>query len=393
MSNPSNVLIYCDHLLPYSATFIRSQAEALQQFIPYYTGCRRVEGGLPLPGDRTLLINQGSPMGKAAEVAYKLGGIAPGLVQRARRLQPRLIHAHFGPDGVRAMPLARQLKLPLLVSFHGYDATVTPDYARSLSHRTYLQQKSRLQSKAAGFIAISKFLQDRLLRQGFPEDKVQLHYIGIDTDQFCPDPTVTRRPIVLFTGRLVEKKGGEYLIRAMSQVQQGHPEAELVVIGDGPQRPELEQMAQRLLRHYQFLGMQSPEAVRQWMNQAQIFCVPSVTAASGDSEAFGIVFAEAQAMGLPVVSFASGGIPEAVAHGHTGFLAAERDWPTLADYICLLLQRPTLRQQLSQAGQERIRTRFNLHHQTRKLETLYESLLCSHGLPAASRPALDLTVI
>ena len=74
------------------------------------------------------------------------------------------------------------------------------------------------------------------------------------------------------------------------------------------------------------------------MNRASILCVPSVVVDSGESEAFGIVFAESQAMGLPVVSFSTGGIPEAVAHGETGFLADEADSGLLAKYIQLLLE-------------------------------------------------------
>lgn len=161
----------------------------------------------------------------------------------------------------------------------------------------------------------------------------------------------------------------------MSKVQAIRPEVELVVIGNGPLRSALEQLAGELLCRYRFLGTQSPESVQAWMNRAQVFSVPSITAKSGDAEGFGIVFAEAQAMGLPVVSFASGGVVEAVAHGETGFLATERDWEALAKHIIYLLKDETLRQQFSQKGQERVRTLFNLHNQTRVLEDIYDSVL------------------
>jgi len=120
--------------------------------------------------------------------------------------------------------------------------------------------------------------------------------------------------------------------------------------------------------------------VRLWMQQAKIFCVPSITAKSGDSEGFGLVFAEAQAMGLPVVSFASGGIPEAIAHGETGFLAAEQDSEKLVAYILSLLEDQELWQKFSQKGQERVRTLFNLHHQTRALESIYLNKVLQSGM-------------
>jgi len=89
-------------------------------------------------------------------------------------------------------------------------------------------------------------------------------------------------------------------------------------------------------------------------------------------EGFGMVFAEAQAMGLPVVSFSSGGIPEAVADGETGLLATESDSKRLAACILRLLEDEELWQRFSQKGQERVRTIFNLKEQTRALESIYE---------------------
>ena len=117
------------------------------------------------------------------------------------------------------------------------------------------------------------------------------------------------------------------------------------------------------------------------MDQAAIFCVPSVTAHSGGEEAFGMVFAEAQALQKPVVSFASGGIPEAVAHNETGLLAPERDWQTLASYLAILVRNPDLRRKFGLAGRERTLRLFDLKKQTTVLEDIYEGVcerqLCS----------------
>lgn len=369
------VIIYTNRLLPPSATFIRSQAESLQNFIPYYAGTCRVSG-LSIPEDRTLVASEGV-MGKINEVSHKLWGIAPNFYQRICKLNPVLIHSHFGPDSVRILPFAKKLKVPLVVTFHGYDITLKSEYGkRSYSYRYYLRHQEVLKSEAKLFIAVSKFIQKRLLEQDFPVDKILIHYIGVDTELFCPDPTIQREPIVLFVGRLVEKKGCEYLIRAMKEVQAVRPEVELVVIGDGPLRSSLEQQA-KTLRRCRFLGVQSPENVRTWLNRASIFSVPSITADSGDSEAFGIVFAEAQAMGLPVVSFAHGGIPEAVADKQTGFLVAERNWEELSKHILLVLSNSSLWHRLSEAGLDRVRTLFDLHKQSKILEEMYKNVLIS----------------
>ncbi len=372
MSQRPRALIYCDHLLPYSATFVRSQAHALQRFVPYYGGCRRVNG-LALPSERTIVVNSGGVQGLLWEASFKLWGAAPPFLQKLRQVQPSLIHAHFGPDGVRALPLMRNLSIPLLVTFHGYDVTMKEAIARrsSLSHRMYLRRRLILQKTASRFIAVSDFIRNQMLAQGFPLERLTVHYIGVNTTLFTPDAAVQRKPIVLFTGRLVEKKGCMYLIQAMAGIQQTRPDVELVIIGDGPLRDSLEQQAKRQLKRYRFLGIQSPESVRLWMNRAQVFCVPSIIAESGDAEAFGIVFAEAQAMGLPTVSFASGGIPEAIAHGKTGFLAPEKDIHALADHLFQLLTHAVLWAEFSHNGKAWVRHHFDLNKQTQKLEDTY----------------------
>ncbi|MGL5924763.1 glycosyltransferase [Chroococcidiopsis sp.] len=367
------VLIYRNNLLPASETFVQKQAEALRDFIPYYVGSRLVQG-LQLPQERRIALNQGGLLGLTNELSYKLWGIAStDLVRYLQGLHPALIHAHFAPDGAIALPLAQRLQVPLVVTFHGYDATMQDKYAKTSfwSHRVYLRRREVLKQEARLFIAVSDYIKQKLLEQGFPPDKVVVHHIGVDTETFQPDPFVQRHPIVLFVGRLAEKKGCKYLIQAMNQVQAVMPDVELVIIGDGPLRVDLENMAAIQLRRYRFLGTQPPQVVKNWMNRALLLAAPSVTAATGDSEGLPIVLIEAQAMGLPVVSSIHSGIPDAILHGQTGFLAREQDWKTLAEYILLLLNDLTLWQQFSQNGQERVRTRFNLRSQSRVLEDIY----------------------
>ena len=376
MPSKPPVIIYRDFLLQPSETFVLGQAEALQRFTPYYVGSR-LKKGLLTPQERTLVLNQGTFIGKAHEAAYKLAGFAPTFFQRVQKLNPVLIHAHFGIDGTLVLPLKRWLNVPMLVTYHGLEELITDEFARRsyLTHRLYLRRREALKREVQMFISVSNYSKENLLKQGFPENKIIVHYIGIDTDAFVLDPTLPREPIVLFVGRLVEKKGCEYLIRAMSRVQAVRPDVELVVIGDGVLRPSLELLAKENLQRYRFIGVQPPESVRVWMNRSKVFSVPSIVAKSGDAEGFGMVFAEAQAMGLPVVSFATGAIPEAVAHGEVGFLAAERNWEELAKYILLLFQEEPLWHRFSEFGPRRVQALFNLQNQTSKLEEIYEQVL------------------
>jgi len=381
--NKHNIVIFCGRLLPASETFIPAQGELLKRFRAYYFGTRYIDG-ITLPSKRVAAVNKGGFLGSLKEGFFKVMGISPAIVRTAKALNPALIHAHFGPCGALALPLQRALCVPMIVTYHGLDATMSDAYARqkSLSTRLYISRRASLKSRATKFIAVSEFIKRELVSQGFPEEKIVVHYIGVDTKVFSPDLSVTRKPIVLFVGRLTEKKGCEYLLQAMARVEAEVPEAELVVIGDGPLRQALEQQAHSSLKQCQFLGTQPPAIVREWMNRSKIFCVPSIRADSGDGEGFGIVFVEAQSMGLPVVSSLSGGIPEAVAQDETGFLVAERDVDGLAGHISTLLKNAALWAKFSQAGMARTRSEFDLHTQTQKLEAIYESVVSSKSTNA-----------
>ena len=369
------VVIYKDKLLPRSQTFVRAQAEALKQYVPFYAGSRTLPKGLYLPEGRRAVVNEGGWLGKVQEMAYLLWGWSPKLMRAMRQARPVLMHCHFGVDGISAMRLARKLRIPFLVTFHGYDATITPELAVGWRHREYVQQRRALAGQAKMFVAVSNHIKDRLVDQGFPAEKVIVHYIGIDTEFFRANPELSREPVVLFVGRLVEKKGCEYLIRAMARVQSSYPAARLVIIGEGPLRADLEQLAREHCSSTIFLGERPPTEVREWMNRASVFCVPSVTARNGDQEGFGLVFTEAQAMGLPVVSFISGGVPEAVANGLTGFLVPERDEQGLASNITFLLSDSQMWNQVSAEGIRRVRSQFNLRTQTVLLEKIYASII------------------
>jgi colanic acid/amylovoran biosynthesis glycosyltransferase len=368
--NP-NIIIYRNQLLRTSETFIREQAGALQNFMPFYVGSRTVSG-LTLPQDRALVVNPGTTAGKVWEFYTRRFGFPPTFQWKVKALNAALIHAHFAQDAAAALPLAKALKLPLVGTLHGYDVTVKDPYAeKTWIQQHYFAHRETLKKSAKLFVAVSDFIKRQAIAQGFPEERIVVHYIGVDSQRFQAVPNLNRLPVILFVGRLVEKKGCEYLLQAMQRVQAQMPELEVVVIGEGPQRNRLEAYAKQHLKRYRFLGAQPPEQVQYWMQHAKVFCVPSITAESGDAEGFGIVFAEAQATGLPVVSFASGGIPEAVAHEKTGFLAPERDVDALATYLQVLLANPMLWNNFSRQGRERVLKEFNLKHQTLLLEDIY----------------------
>jgi colanic acid/amylovoran biosynthesis glycosyltransferase len=373
------VVIFREKLLPISETFIVAQASALTTYQPVYAGLRRTKPRLRLEPEILLCRSDGL----RAAVAARLFGKLPGhsrFMNELAKAAPALIHAHFALDGSVALPILRRLHVPLVVTLHGGDVTATDaTIATSLRGRQYLSRREDLWAKASLFLCVSHEIRRRALGVGFPEEKLRVHYTGIDCEQFKPLEASDRdAELVVFVGRLVEKKGCEYAIRAMAGLRSEGIPARLVAIGDGPLRGSLQALAESLGIQCEFLGAQSEEEVRRHVGRARVLLNPSVTAQNGDSEGFGMVFAEAQAMGTPVVSTLHGGIPEAVSDGRTGLLAPERDEVTLTKNLRSLLTDERLWRELSTNGVRWVREHFNLRHQTHLLEGLYDEAI---GLP------------
>jgi glycosyltransferase involved in cell wall biosynthesis len=376
MSLP-RVAIFRQELLPISETFILDQAMALRAFAPQFVGLTRIARTLPLPGAPAVLTEIEQPFSALRLRAYRGGLPAPRFFRRIASSKPVLMHAHFAPDGVAAMPLAAQLRIPLIVTLHGYDVTVHPQrFRRNPVGRTlYLQRLRQLWEQAEQFLCVSEFIRQRALAIGFPESKLRTHYIGIDAHKFRPRSIAREPGLVVFVGRLVEKKGCALLLEALRRTLGRVPGLHAVVIGEGNLRGELERQVAKLSLPVAFLGGQDSDVVRSWLARAQIFCVPSITAADGDSEGFGMVFAEAQAMGTPVISFRHGGIPEAVADGETGILMKEGDAAALASAIESLLGNPQEWARLGRGGIARVASRFDLTARTSELEEIYSEVL------------------
>jgi colanic acid/amylovoran biosynthesis glycosyltransferase len=382
MSKP-RVVIYRDFLLPASETFIKSQADGLRRFEPIYLGLRRVDG-IEIAVERSIVIQQPGLFGILDRALFSRTGLSVAATLKLLPLRPRMLHAHFGVDASRIMRFAHSMRLPMLVTLHDYDITTSDAELLKLAPycATYIARRPELNRRATKFIAVSNFIKQKAILRGFSAEKIAVHHIGIDVDRFQPDPPHEREKIVLFVGRLVEKKGCKYLIQAMATVQRSHPDAELVIVGDGPERQELEALAASALKRYRFLGVQSPAQVKAWHNQARVFCLPSVTAASGETEGLPISILEAQAMNLVVVATRHAGVPESVEHGETGLLADERDALGLAAQLEAALGSAELSFRLAAAARQQVHASFNLSRQNALLEQIYDRVIAA---PAPSQ--------
>jgi glycosyltransferase involved in cell wall biosynthesis len=376
--NPT-VLIYRSELLPPSETFVAAQAHALRRHSPCFAGLRRVPAGLPIdPCESALLTQTDTPADKLRRRFFLATGIAPNFARAIERFRPVLLHAHFALDGAAALPLQKHLRVPLLVTLHGYDATTTDEALRqTIAGRIFLRRRQELRERARFFICVSEHIHQQALERGVPENKIRTLSIGVDLNLFTPDPlrSRSRDPIVLFVGRLVEKKGCEYLIQAMARIETRHPAAKLLIVGDGPLLDPLRAQARAALRSCTFLGSQPPNVVRDLMHRASLIAAPSIVASNGDTEGLPITLCEAQAIGLPIVAFHGPGVAEAVVENETALLVPSRNADALTEAISTLLSDPDLALRLTAAGRRRAEALFSLETQTARLEDLYTEAL------------------
>ncbi|MBA2245204.1 MAG: glycosyltransferase [Gemmatimonadetes bacterium] len=287
-----------------------------------------------------------------------------------------VVHCHFGDIAMRYRFAAAFWQAPLVASFYGFDSS---SYPHAEGRRVY----APLFRAAAGVTALSQHMAARLVELGCPAERLHILHIGADPERFRPAATPSVDPSapvrVLTVARLAEKKGIEYALRAVALAAERRPELRYEVIGDGPLRQPLATLADSLGLSGKvcFHSVQTEEFVQRAMQEADIFLLPSVTAANGDEEGTPTVLMEASSCELPVVSTLHSGIPEVVLDGATGFLVPERDVTALADRLHRLLGNAELRHMLGAAGRRHIETHFDTRKLSRQLEELYHEVLGS----------------
>lgn len=365
-------IVYTHALLERSMTFIRSHAEALTRYRPVYAGAHRVQG-LDLPTGRALAANEGGFSGQVSELMFRRFGRVGRFAARLRAFQPAVMHSHFGTTGPSALALAEALNVPLVVTYHGQDATIADEQARKTWRgREYLRGRAIVMERAARFIAVSDFIRAKLIAKGYPADKIVTHYNGIDLDYFRRGNQV-REPVVVFVGRFVEKKGCEYLVRALARLRNQGRKARGVLVGDGPLRPMLERLADETGAQVAFTGFLPLPEVKDWLARASVVAVPSATAKNGDSEGLPTVILEAQAMKTPVVATRHAGNAEGVAEGRSALIVGERDVEALAEGLRFFLEQASAVESFGAAGRAFMESQFDITTQARGLEHIYDS--------------------
>ena len=295
-----------------------------------------------------------------------------------------IIHCHFGPVGRLAASLREigAIQGPLVTAFHGVDVSA---YVR---HDP--QYYDRLFARGDLFFPVSVFWAERLRELGAAQSKIRVHRMGTDLAQFefrPPRSPATAPYRLLIVGRLVEKKGTELALRAVTLLRDGGSDVRCDVVGDGPLRDWLEALNDELGLgpRVKFHGWQSSTRVAEMMAAADALLAPSTTDRRGDQEGIPVTLMEAMATGLPVVSTRHSGIPELIEDGVSGLLAGEGDVAALAACIRRLIEEPGLADRLAVAARKKVEADHDNTVLTARLVELYDEVTANRHNNTSAR--------
>jgi glycosyltransferase involved in cell wall biosynthesis len=298
-----------------------------------------------------------------------LGAHFAAAVRERRAVRPDLIHAHWWfPGGLVGSWTAKLSNLPLVITLHGSDVRLArkTGVGRSLGRRVL--RSANLVTTASGWLAEGA----REIAAGLEPVVAQM---PVDTDQFTPAPagSVSRWPNrFLFVGRLNEQKGIADAIRAVAASPRG---VTLDVVGDSPERETYVRLAHSLdvAGRIHFLGHLPHGQLGALYQRATALLVPSV------GEGLGLTAVEAMLCETPVIAYDSGGLPDIVRPGHTGYLVPVGDVSALANVMERAMAQPDDARQLGQAGRLFALGTFSPDAAARRYAALYERIVAQHA--------------
>lgn len=265
------------------------------------------------------------------------------IVRVIEKISPDIVHAQSLGIGVPALLSKKILKFPYAVWGQGSDVYL-PDWFTKLTSKTIIKN-------ANSVIALTEDMK-RAMQAIYNRD-ITIVPNGIDLKEYISELPVQNvegaEKRILFVGRLHPVKGVQYLLQAMQMVHEEVPGAKLILVGDGEEREHLETLTDNLgIREcVEFAGRVPHERVQDYMNQAEVFVLPSL------SEGFPVTILEAMACGLPIVATRVGGLPDIVEGGVNGYLVNVKNPNKIADKILFLLENDEVREEISANNREK----------------------------------------
>jgi len=228
-------------------------------------------------------------------------------------------------------------------------------------------------------ITISSATFNASVKAGLNNEKLEIIPFGVDTSFFRPVNIQKDTAIfqILSIGYLIERKGFEYLIRALKEVLNVHNNVHLKIVGSGPLENQIKKLIidLKLENNVQILSNLSDQKLLETYNSSNLFVLPSITDSQGNTEGLGVVLLEAMACKLPVIASNIGGIPDIVNDGETGLLVPEKDTIGMSQSIIKLIENEDLRENLTFKGYNMVKEYFSWEKIAKDYIDIYKKVL------------------
>lgn len=386
--NRRKVVIYNNSFFALSETFVYQQVRFVKEEFDI-----SLLGHLTANNDHypiedipfTCLDQQDSLMHKAVNKVKRSVGIPVAMGPANSKMaydflakeKPDLVHVHFGFNAVKILPVVKSLGIPLIVTFHGYDAS-----KMILSKPSYYNALPGLLNYCTRIIVVSQHMLDYLPLSDADREKVVVYPCAVDDQFFAPIDRKSKPGQIglLHSGRIVAKKGVPDLVKVFHSLQQQHPQVRLDIIGEGPDARHTKDvinqlhLGDRIIMH----GSQPQTVVRDFIAESDIFILNSRIADDGDMEGSPVSILEAMSMGKAVISTRHAGIPSIIEDGKNGLLVNERDNDALCHAIIKLIEEPRLRYKLGQNARQTVEEKFSFRVKRHELLSIYDSAVRQH---------------
>ena len=344
----------------YSETFIQAHKKLPFNIKYYYNGYLPAQ----LEGRKSLIeFSIKERIAKKLKKEFSLREYA--LLYSLKREKVDCVLAEYGPTACESLEVIKHLKLPLVVHFHGYDASV-----KSVLEK-YKAQYKEIFSYAKNIVVVSKQMKAALIALECPANKLFISTYGPRPEFLDNKPEYNSSQFVS-VGRFVEKKAPYLTILAFKKVVEQFPNASLKMVGEGELIAVCKNIvcSLNLSKNIEFLGIKSTEEIKKIFEESIAFIQHSIIADDGDSEGTPVAVLEAQAAALPVISTFHAGITDVVVNNETGLLVQEKDVDGMANNMLRILNEKKFAFKLGQKGRVRIEENFTLQKHLIALENI-----------------------